>query len=166
MPVMFAAVWLLVFPVSRGPFQDLSDRDLSVVRAALQAVAVQEFSKVNKDQKPSMRVGRQSIPVRQAYLKTLQIYVTSRGWPAQVAERLQEANRQVTTLGPIVLEGIEIVESKSVAAEASATLPGYVENEAFVLVQFQLKARHVWVVRLFQRDGAWQVREAIMIGAS
>jgi hypothetical protein len=166
----FLAIWFILNSDVLAISQRVSDHDMAVVTAALRTVALQEFAKYpDRDGNPPkhrLHFDLQSKPAGETELKTLRLYSANRGWPVDAAKRVAQANKQSGAFESLTLEGIELVDSRSAVAEATATLPGYVDHEAFVFVRFRLKAWHTWLVRLAQDGGKWQIVAAVPIAFS
>lgn len=68
-------------------------------------------------------------------------------------------------MGELILEGITNGRGPE-ALELSASLPGYVGDEAFVFIDAILKARHLWLVRLARQGDGWRIVESLPIAFS
>lgn len=149
-----------------GP-QAATYRDVAVARAALEAVATQEFAKISAGRPSANRnvmIAARSMAVSESLLRQLRLTGAQGHWPEATADRVRDANRGSKRL-ELTLEGFaSSKQSASVALEAS--LPGYIDREAYVFVQVTMPVRHAWVVRLVQQDDEWQVLAAVPIAAS
>jgi len=152
----------LLLVVTTGLLQD--GRDVAVVKTALQAVANQEFSRVENSRR-TVTIATRSMAVSETALRQLALHGAQEQWPPAAVDRVRDANRQPLRFGKITLAGIEVVNGNATAT-LEASVPAYVDREAYVFVRIKMLAIHLWVVRLLQQDDMWRVEAAVLIAAS